>query len=99
MSPLQDELIPVKHASVLYERCSAEAKCLEIIEGPHNPLPPTHPPTHQHTHACPNLPPPNTHTSRRWGAGTCARMLASVAQWHWHMRAYVLTDRLTTTTF
>jgi len=29
----QDELIPVRHASVLYEKCPAEAKCLEIIEG------------------------------------------------------------------
>eukprot|EP00281_Chroomonas_sp_CCMP1168_P025722 CAMPEP_0206235828 /NCGR_PEP_ID=MMETSP0047_2-20121206/13372_1 /ASSEMBLY_ACC=CAM_ASM_000192 /TAXON_ID=195065 /ORGANISM="Chroomonas mesostigmatica_cf, Strain CCMP1168" /LENGTH=574 /DNA_ID=CAMNT_0053660087 /DNA_START=184 /DNA_END=1905 /DNA_ORIENTATION=+ len=29
----QDELIPVKHASVLYEKCGAEAKCLEIIDG------------------------------------------------------------------
>ena len=29
----QDELIPVRHASVLYDKCPAEAKCLEIIEG------------------------------------------------------------------
>jgi len=29
----QDELIPVRHASVLYDKSPAEAKCLEIIEG------------------------------------------------------------------
>ena len=26
----QDELIPVRHASVLYDKCPAEAKCLEV---------------------------------------------------------------------